>query len=53
MPVAWSDAFSSLNTVEDVNHTAFEDTMGFKSSEIEKLLVLLFSDPEERVRRLE
>eukprot|EP01039_Chlorochromonas_danica_P006636 gene6636-7329_t len=56
MPVAWSDAFSSLNTVEDLTHTnAFQNTLGFKSSEIEELLVLLFPgmDPEERGMHLE
>lgn len=43
MPVAWSDAFSSLNTVKDLTHTkAFEDTLGFKTSDISKLMGQLF-----------
>lgn len=51
MPVTWSDAFSSLNTVEDLtNDDAFQDTLGFKSSDIAELLALLFPgmDPDER-----
>lgn len=52
MPVAWADAFSSLNTVEDLTHTnAFQDTLGFKSSDIEELLLLLFSELTPEVRR--
>jgi hypothetical protein len=36
LPVAWSDAFSSLNTFEDLTHSAaFEETLGFKSGDIE------------------
>lgn len=55
MPVAWSDAFSSLNTVDDLtNDPAFYDALGFKTSDIEELLVLLFPamDPEERAKHL-
>ena len=56
MPVAWSDAFSSLNTVLDLSHIkAFENALGFKSSDIEKLLELLFPDigKEERDKHME
>lgn len=55
MPVAWSDAFSSLNTVEDLTHTdAFQDALGFKSSDIEELLARRFPamGPEERAKHL-
>lgn len=45
MPVAWLDAFSSLNTVKDLTHTkAFENTLGFKSSEIVELMKKVFPD---------
>lgn len=43
MPVAWSDAFSSLNIVEDLTHTvAFNDTLGFKTTDVEELLSTLY-----------
>lgn len=56
MPVAWSDAFSSLNTVKDLTHTKmFEDTLGFKGSDITVLMKQLFPDmaTEDRDKHLE
>jgi hypothetical protein len=55
MPVARCDAFASLNTVEDLTHTdAFEEALGFKSSDIEELLARRFPamGPEERAKHL-
>eukprot|EP01033_Poteriospumella_lacustris_P011602 gene11602-8270_t len=56
MPVAWSDtSVASLNTVEDLTHTdAFQEALGFKSSDIEELLVRRFPamGPEERAKHL-
>lgn len=56
MPVAWSDAFSSLNTVQDLTHThRFHDALGFKNKDILELLELRFPHmtSEERVKHLE
>lgn len=55
MPMAWSDAFSSLNTVKDLTHTkAFQEALGFTSSDIEELLARRFPamDPEQRAKHL-
>jgi hypothetical protein len=55
LPVAWSDAYSSLNTVMDLTHDpAFHEALGFKSSDIDELLALRFPamDPEERAKHL-
>ena len=44
LPVRWSDGFSSsLDIVYDLTHTnAFQDTFGFKNSDIEELLTIMF-----------
>lgn len=45
MPVAWSDAFSSLNTVEDLTQTkAFQYALGFTTSDIRELMMQLFPE---------
>jgi hypothetical protein len=52
LPVAWSDATSSLNTVMDLTHDpTFQETLGFKSSDIDELLALQFP-AEERAKHL-
>lgn len=56
MPVAWSDVFSSLNTVFDLTHIhPFHDALGFKSSDIAELLTQRFPEitSEERDIHLE
>lgn len=43
MPVAWSDAFSSLNIVKDVtHHFNFSGALGFTSADIQELLAHRF-----------
>eukprot|EP01033_Poteriospumella_lacustris_P012744 gene12744-9111_t len=49
--VAWSNGCFPLNTVKDLTYTAaFQQTLGFKSSDIDELLALRFPamDPNER-----
>eukprot|EP01032_Pedospumella_encystans_P012282 gene12282-14220_t len=56
MPVTWSDAFSSLNTVEDLTHTnAFQYALGFTTSDIRELLIQLFPQmaPDDRDTHVE
>lgn len=56
MPVAWSDAFSSLDSVKDVSHLPrLQDTLGFKQQEIVELLQYKFPNlsSTERFEHLE
>lgn len=55
LPVAWSDAFSSLNIVADLTHSyAFMGTLGLTDSEVTELLKQRYPhlSPEDRAEHL-